>query len=662
MKQKNFVGGIYTRLDYLANMASIIDNDYSALTIELEDIDKQIDKLQVKIHEYTPNNEDIETAKNNDRLRLTSKKSELNEINHQINEIDEELATEQKELTALLKEEASLKEQKNTLASQIEVFKGYTAESREFRSFIKDNDQDLISLEEKLSETKSAKQRHQNAISVLNDDKNKYVSQADHLNVDIIQIEERLKTDKYYYGIESIQDKLRIKVKYEKELEELEKRSEEIKNSPAYLIQQVKDNIEDKKNLDETVEMVNRVAEIALSRPYMDIVIKNGDASKLENECLELRKKKKNKEAQIRKTDYSLSKLPIEESRSKSLEQLANACEQKKELCQSIKDINQTAITVLSNQVKELESEFNKRDEDVKTVLETMSNNASSSKAIAKKASNQSKMKKELINHQEIIAKYKNDIAELIMANQAEDEKIKSLDALYKMYTNEMTSISKLQLKRTNYYDVVKQVQDQLEVEKLQDDIDAIENRIKFKNFNVSTLRTEATQAIRKLIGKAEVKKAEEPKEVKVVEEKTTKLDDMLTKEPVSQKDVEASIADFEKTLKMYVDAVKENEKSAPLAKQEEIKEDNDLEKKIENKNDDQIIRVISVVPLVKPVNEEVQNNNIEKRLKVINIEPMIKKTTPSNEQANMDIDEIISSIYNPFALESIGSQSIGSR
>lgn len=72
--KSTFLSGIYKRLDYLANMASSInENDYNTLELELNDLESKIDHLNKKIKDYTPNKTDIAAAKNDDKLILTSK-------------------------------------------------------------------------------------------------------------------------------------------------------------------------------------------------------------------------------------------------------------------------------------------------------------------------------------------------------------------------------------------------------------------------------------------------------------------------------------------------------------------------------------------------------------------------------------------------------------
>lgn len=667
MEKSKFVDGIYKRLDYLADMATINkDSEYNTLELELNDLEKKIVKLQTKIKAYTPNDKDIQAAKNDDQLILTSKQTELNGLKYQSNNKQDQLQEYNKELTALLEEEQQIVSEKSNLEIQVQTFKKYTVNSREFKSFVNTNLNDLDALEKKLEDIKKQQKKLYNAIDVLNKDNESLISQITIIESDIYNLENRLGSDKYYLDAVNIVDKVKFKEELEVELKEYQTRKEEIENSPVYLAKKIKDIIDSKGDYDNAISYLNKIVNIALNKPYMNVVIKNGDSKELEEKCNQLNKERARKNRQIKKTDYSLSKLPFEESRSNSLEQLINSIDKKVEMHESVIDINKTAISVLSSQVKELEEKYNQRCQDIKNYCEKVAVEADSSNKKAAQKLEAVKMQKEMDDCKSIITNYKNDIVALITANENEQKTINELKETSKIYAKEMTGIARVQSKRTNYSDLVKQAQDQVELQELNQEIAAIEARLKYKNFNVQGLKSEITQGLKKVLVKPKKEEKIEPKIAQISESDALKVADLLKQQDDKEKDkIKEEVDSFEQTLNtIYKKEDNLNINMNEIVEKEinKTKEQKPIDTKIDlsfdlahmDKQSNEKLKVISIEPVLKQT-EVLETENVDK-IRVVSVEPL-RKNEASNKNATeprLNATEIMNLIYNPFAQENL--------
>ena len=647
MEKSTFLSGIYKRLDYLANMASSInENDYNTLELELNDLESKIDHLNKKIKDYTPNKTDIAAAKNDDKLILTSKNTELNDYSYQLEKIDNELSKYNLQLSDLVDQENKLTAKKNNLENQINVYKEYSVNSREFKTFIKDNLSSLEVINSELKDITNSQSRMHSAINILAEEKNTIENKMNNIKEDISSLENKLASDKYYSDSMAIIDKKKFVNELTEEVCEYESRVAEIKNSPIYLVQLIKEELDKKGDLNLSLELLKNITDLALEKPYMNITIKNGDATKLEQELNDLNKEYTKKEKNISKTDYSLSKLPIELSRTSSIEQIVNSLDQKIKTHEDVINLNTVAIKVLTNQVAELENEYQTRKVSIDNLTEVYNNSKGTTKEIAYRKREISKMNKELDIAADIINRYKNDIADLIVDNNNEEEIIKNLKSDSKQYSKELSSIIKEQLNRSNYYDIVKQNEDKIELDALKEKIDALEFRLKYKNFNVSALKNEITIGLKKILNSKSLET--EAKQLEVSHDSKVQLDDLLdSKKVVSKNEVKESIDSFEQTLKfLYPD----NTKEVPVINMEDIV-NKELEKERVNDIKDidlsiDLNKTSTPENIIKVTNVDKVRTGDNEKIKVVDIK---KKNTK-----NLNALDVANLIYNPFDLNNV--------
>lgn len=613
MDKRKYLDGLFKRINYLATMASSEEPDYDALSIEYNEITKKIKELSLIIKAYTPTKADLDSAKNKDRIRLSSKKEELAEFENELEEKIDALNQENDKLIEIIAKIDDINKKISNLESEDKTISKHKQLSREFKQFVTSYREDIQNLKKDLSELIASKTRSQNSISVYNEEKEQLEDKIKSLKTDIKIIEGNLKTEKAYENTGIIREKKLIIDNYNRELDNLNARKEKIENNPIYLAAQMKELLEAGKDKTKVSNMLSNIYEQAQSQPYMSIVIRGGDTKKLVEEYEIKKLEKEELEKRINKTDYSLKVLPIEESRQNSIEKLINLYKTKiSDYENSIKQ-NNIAISSLAGTVKTLIDKYNENETNVKKFAEDLSNIIDTTELAHKKHEHE-KMENVLENEQSVIAALKTDIADLIQQNEDLETKITELEAKIASFTKESSEILNRQMSRNNYYDIIRKNSDESQLNAVKRDIHYILKRSKYRHYNIANLYADISQGIKTIYTPKEkiVKKTNKPKKTTkyILEpvtlkkekepikqsspvEKTMTLNQLLdnskeinkketnNKEIVTKEDIHESISQLEKTMEQLFPKTQQENFELPIdvasiVKNQQVKQEND--------------------------------------------------------------------------------------
>ncbi len=711
MDKRKYLDGVFTRINYLTSMASLEEPDIEALLIEYSSIIREIDELKTTINAYTPTKADLDNAKNKDQLRLSSKRSELGDLQYDLKELSKELEEKKKEFENLISKINQLTSEIEHLNQEDKILSMHKPLSREFKQFVADNKKNIQDLKVKVEELTLQKSRVQNSITVLSDKKTTLTDQIKMLSTSIKVIEQDLGTDKAYENVGIIKEKNLIKDNYSAKLTELEKRKVQIENTPAFLANKIKELLENSKDKQQVLSMLDKIYGQAKSQPYMSLVIRNGNTKTLLEEYETKRMAREDIEQKIRRTNYSLKELPVEKLRKTSLEKLINLYNSQITSHEELINRNNVAISSLASQVKSISTDYQQKQDLVTTYHQNFEKLPETSFDYAHKKREYEKMQNILQEIKNKITLYKENITELIKQNVEEQKIIDSLKNWIKKFNLESTEILNSQMTRNNYYDVIRRNSDMEELSQVKKDLKYIEKRSTYRNYNITTLYSEIKQGIntifktqnisknQKPITKSKTKVVLEPvkslkkeqSEIKPVvadipTESITALDDLLAKSKlvsdqqvpkVTKEEVQGSVDDFENTIDSFLpkeQSINLNIDVPTIVLEEKQKMDQndqenlklyypDYEKlasalKISLKIPDEVMvkkdsennlrqKVIKIEPVLSKNNVKAQNA----RLKVVSVVPLRKKEIPKETPLTngMDLEKAFNLVYRPF-------------
>lgn len=659
-KNKEGIKSIFLRLDHLVAMSSIEENDVEALVIELNNIEREIARLDLDIKAYTPTQDDIEVAKNRDNIKLTTKQTEKKEFDEQLTNLVEKLTKEKNELLSLEEEERNLKKQIEELTNQKTTFSNYQMKSREFKAFINDLKTSIETTEKRLAEIKAKKKHVKYSVDILNDKYREISEQIESLNIEIDNIEYKLLSTTAYENSNIILDKKRISESFNSQKRKLELRREQIEHNPAYIAQKIKDNIRNKRNYEKVLDLINELCSIINKKPYMNKIIRNGNITALEEEYVKLKKEVDNLEKKIAKADYSLKELPIEKIRQSSIEKLINLNKEQIAYHEQVVKDNEVAIKSLATQIRELKTDYQNRQKDVEVFRNKISS-IDDSKVKAQQITELEKMDQTLKIDENIISRMMDDITTLMNRCQEERTVIEKLTAKNQSLSKELSEIMTNQLARNNYKDIIKQNKDERELQELKDKVAWISKRLAYQNYNVSQLKNEIISVLKTIYGTTNVtlhqKRSTEKKEKYQLEEKKeiklTPLSDILKSEDnkkITPKDVDESIKTFTKTLEfLFPKATLEKTESQKENIEEEVTIDIPSFK-LSNKKPRKPLCKTKVVDV-----QSLEQKPVNNMLKVINIDNIKKpkgKAMINQEEnsfvKNIDQKDMINTFIQP--------------
>ncbi len=654
--KKRDINDISIRLDYLADMASIADTDLEALSIELDDINKKIEDKDKEIEMFTPSSADYDRVKGFYQNSLDTAKNEITEFEKKLTEIDKTLEENQAYVEELSNIESNLTIKKERLTSYL-INLNNTARGRQLNSYIDQTDSNIKEIEKELAEINTKKTRKINSIKVYEDKKEDLNRKIQECQEEINRYELLLSSSKYLNEHTLIKDKEKIMQTKIEEKNNLVARKNEIEHSPIYIANKIKEKINNQDNLDEILELIEELSTLALSKPYMAKVIRNGNSEKLNEEYNKLKKAQNKLLKKVKESSYSLDVLPSEDARIKDLQAIIDSKNQQRKTLEKALEANEELkTTLLANHINLQDAHkqtLNSIDDYFKGMDELVD-----SKELANMKLKQKKMQKVADIEEELVDRYPENISSIIRLSDNYNQQIKEIDNQIKEYEKEKKAIEVSQKEHKGYTDVIAKSLDEYKFETINNNITWLEKRLKYCNYNVKQLVNEIKQTVKRLYPKpkVEIKQQEEtikPKEIDL--ESITSLD--IPDQEISQKDVKDSID----SLNGYLDVAQQiqgenNDKGINLdldlreleENYEEKEEHNPFENilntldNVENskKPDEEIVRPKSPLDdLLKPLDSVELTNPLEEKKKEkkdakITIEDLIAPLEPKKDKS----------------------------
>ena len=441
-------------------------------------------------------------------------------------------------------------------------------------------------------------------------------------------------------------------------------RKNEIEQSPIYIANKIKEKINAQDNLDEILDLIEELSNLALSKPYMAKIIRNGNSEKLNEEYSKLKKNQNKLLKKVKESSYSLDVLPSEDARIKDLQAIIDSKNQQRKTLEKALEANEELkTTLLANHINLQDAHkqtLNSIDDYFKGMDELVD-----SKELANMKLKQKKMQKVADIEEELVDRYPENISSIIKLSDNYNQQIKEIDNQIKEYEKEKKAIEVSQKEHKGYTDVIAKSLDEYKFETINNNITWLEKRLKYCNYNVKQLVNEIKQTVKRLYpkSKVEIKQQQEiikPKEINL--ESITSLE--IPVQEVSQKDVTDSID----SLNGYLDVAqqiqgkkteaKADDKGINLnldlreleesyeEKKESIKEHSPFENilntfdNLENskKSDEKIVRPKSPFDdLLKPLDDVELTNPLEIKKEEKNISNDLKTMDSKKEQEKKD-------------------------
>ena len=652
---------IFQRLDHITAMASLDSLDIESVLIEKEQLDRRIAQIDADIKACTPTLADLNAAKNNDHVRLSTAQIDLNTTIDELKEIEADLENEKKEFLKLEGELSESLKVRTEISRQLEVFEKYKSNSREFKTFITENKNDIEAISHKIKDIKTKKDHVSNSIKILSERKDDKDSEVKRLTSEIEALEFNLSSDKNYKDSPLVQSKKRMIGPLEAEKKALEAEVESLVESPVYIAHLIKDNIDSKTNEEQTFELINKLCSIASNQPYMNITVREG-ATSLTDEYNKLKSQYDALRKRIAEADYTIKELPAEVVRISMIEKLINLNNLEIEQQKTAIKNNQAAISEIASTLNELTRDYKQSVEAVDNYEQKIAENTDNkSKAKQKR---QLEMQRKIISIQEdIITGLKKNIESLIAKNNEKEQQIENLIAENKQYTKESAQILNIQMKRNNYKDVIKEGKDSKELEELETKIEYLERRLEYQNFSIIQLKNEVINAVKKIYGPKKSKSPEQEFELEKVKPSViTPLKDLLDNSKEDKKtELKESIASFEDTLAI-LESLNSNKPKASVDDQQAIndqmnqlvndintindEETNSIEEEgpivtigdpivIDQKSEESKQEIVEEDPMLKSIKDTLNSLNgvtpmvtpKEEKVKVISVDPIVAKT-----------------------------------
>lgn len=483
------INEILTKIDLLIEMSKSSSN-YETLKAELNEILIEIEQKQKELEELNANTNPEKYLKASDRIIDENIKVSL-EL--KIKKLEKSIRKKEKELSNLLSEEKKnyqeVKKQKEKilrLSTLIDTLKNKLSSNNTnyYQNLIQENELKQENLQTELINLEQIYQEISGKLalltSTLEQEKEKLQQEKQKLNSTI----RSLASNESYidYDLEE-EDKKHI-LDLQKELEELEKRKEEILNDAVLIGNEAKELLleEDKTNcLLKIKELVAKINTL----PFMNID-SSKDIETILKDALESTNIKRDEFASlIENKKYDTSDNQIILQHQKHLETKKQKLEEyQRELLIKVQNIDTRKIL----EINELLNNAIQKEESIKLELIeyqqvlTMEENNSTPRKKASLSAAFHKKEEELHFVQEIINSYEEEIENLVLeSNKIVEQEMKAIEEEINKINQDIKDISKKIMMSSKTKDLLAMEHDKAKLKELNEEIAAILNRQKYR-------------------------------------------------------------------------------------------------------------------------------------------------------------------------------------
>lgn len=517
---KTYVNDIFIRLDYLAAMSRLIPADKVAIVpdyinelgdeilIELADLNKAIHELDKEIKRYTPTDSDYDNVRNIYNGYLNTNRSLLTETQKQLESVENSLSAKQEQLESQLEEENSLVNKIEESQKILNVLKDNKTTTRQARtsSSVTELERNIGSLEGKLSSLRKAKARSEVAIEKLNQDKTDLTDKIIKTQEEIKHYELMVSAKKYLEDYSSIVEKKEMANDAREKKAKLVSKKNELEHTPIYLANTIKEKIQAQAPKEEVVSLFEELLAKVNDNKQMNTIIRNGNADSLKAEYSRKLQAYKALESRITKKDYRINKSEVETIREESINKaITLKKDERNALLNIVNNIENTTRTFVEsyNNSQEITNDTDEKNQTYFEKIDTVDD--SQDKANMKM--NYQKMQKIAQAQNTITERYPEDIIALTTQKDEYNNRIKKLDEELKVLENEQHQINTQAKVRKGYVDVISKGIDEQKLAKDKNELNWLENRLRFSNYNITQLATEIRRGINSIY--PEVKKRE---------------------------------------------------------------------------------------------------------------------------------------------------------
>lgn len=513
---KTYVNDIFIRLDYLAAMSRLIPADKVAIVpdyinelgdeilIELADLNKAIHELDKEIKRYTPTDSDYDNVRNIYNGYLNTNRSLLTETQKQLESVENSLSAKQEQLESQLEEENSLVNKIEESQKILNVLKDNKTTTRQARtsSSVTELERNIGSLEGKLSSLRKAKARSEVAIEKLNQDKTDLTDKIIKTQEEIKHYELMVSAKKYLEDYSSIVEKKEMANDAREKKAKLVSKKNELEHTPIYLANTIKEKIQAQAPKEEVVSLFEELLAKVNDNKQMNTIIRNGNADSLKAEYSRKLQAYKALESRITKKDYRINKSEVETIREESINKaITLKKDERNALLNIVNNIENTTRTFVEsyNNSQEITNDTDEKNQTYFEKIDTVDD--SQDKANMKM--NYQKMQKIAQAQNTITERYPEDIIALTTQKDEYNNRIKKLDEELKVLENEQHQINTQAKVRKGYVDVISKGIDEQKLAKDKNELNWLENRLRFSNYNITQLATEIRRGINSIYPEA---------------------------------------------------------------------------------------------------------------------------------------------------------------
>ena len=481
---------IIDKIDLLVEMSGTTNN-YESLNEELLSLDKEIDDLKKKIRNLKKSMNEEKYFRANEKIIDENIKigleNRLNRFDNALNDIIDEIETysvKEEELHNNIESiEDEIKMSKSYLESLNSKIKSASTNEEETYNFyeklIEEAEDDIDKLEKSLKKDNTNYEKITKKLSVLGEKRNELENKISKDKDKLEEICETLGSKEAYIDEKLREDDENTLKNKNNELELLEKRKLEIVTDPAYIANEVKELYLDD-DITSALDKLKEIVTIVSDKPFMNVSYKD-----LDDLLTKATTARDEFATSIENRSYNGDDENIFESRIKYLEKELKSNEKKiQSLQEEILKIDTSKVEELSNIIKDIKSKRDTLKSDIEEYERVLEEN-DYLKSPRKKATLSSALKKkkeEYKNIEGILYSFENDLESLVIESRnKETVDLKKLKDRSEYLNKEISDINKKIAMKSNVTDILKTEKDKEELKRLNDDVQNILNRKKYK-------------------------------------------------------------------------------------------------------------------------------------------------------------------------------------
>ena len=481
---------IIDKIDLLVEMSGTTNN-YESLNEELLSLDKEIDDLKKKIRNLKKSMNEEKYFRANEKIIDENIKigleNRLNRFDNALNDIIDEIETysgKEEELHNDIESiEDEIKMSKSYLESLNSKIKSASTNEEETYNFyeklIEEAEDDIDKLEKSLKKDNTNYEKITKKLSVLGEKRNELENKISKDKDKLEEICETLGSKEAYIDEKLREDDENTLKNKNNELELLEKRKLEIVTDPAYIANEVKELYLDD-DITSALDKLKEIVTIVGDKPFMNVSYKD-----LDDLLTKATTARDEFATSIENRSYNGDDENIFESRIKYLEKERKINEKKiQSLQEEILKIDTSSVEELSNIIKDIKSKRDTLKSDIEEYERVLEEN-DYLKSPRKKATLSSALKKkkeEYKNIEGILYSFENDLESLVIESRnKETVDLKKLKDRSEYLNKEISDINKKIAMKSNVTDILKTEKDKEELKRLNDDVQNILNRKKYK-------------------------------------------------------------------------------------------------------------------------------------------------------------------------------------